>query len=58
MKSNDRQYTYVGNEVKAFSSFRKMLEWAKDENHDGNYYISTRTTTFKHTRKQILDYAR
>lgn len=56
---NDRRYTYLnGTEYKTFTSFRKMLEWAKDEAHDGKYYISTPAMTFTHTRTQILDYAR
>ena len=58
MKSNKR-YTYLnGTEHKTFTSFRKMLEWAKDEAHDGKYFIHCPAMTFTHTRTQILDYAR
>lgn len=56
---SEKRYVYLnGTQFKSFSSFRKMVEWAKDETHDGSYYISTTAMTFKHNRIQILDYAK
>lgn len=50
-----RRYFYLkGTEYKTFSSYRRMAEWAKDEDHDGIYYISCPSITFKHSREEIL----
>lgn len=50
-----RRYFYLkGTEYKTFSSYRRMAEWAKDEDHDGVYYISCPSITFKHSREEIL----
>ena len=32
-----------------------MVKWAKDDNHEGTYYISCPNITFKKTRQQILN---
>ena len=51
----NRRYTYVGDDcVKTFSTFEQMKKWAKDEHHNGTFYISCPDITFKKTRQQII----
>ena len=54
-----RRYSWLGNGscwgVKIFKSYNDMVEWAKDDNHDGTYYISCPNITFKKTRQEILN---
>ena len=53
-----RRYAWIGNgdcwRVKTFSSYKEMVEWAKNSEHEGIYYISCPDITFKKTREQIL----
>lgn len=52
----NRRYTYIGNDgFKTFQSLKQMKEWARDESHDGTYYISAPNITFTKTRQQVLD---
>ena len=52
---NNRRYSYVGADmVKTFKNFKQMQEFAKDEAHNGMYYISCTDVTFKKTRETIL----
>ena len=44
-----------GTEWKVFFNREAFIEWAKDESHDGMYYVSTPRLTFKFTRKQLLE---
>ena len=54
-----RRYFWLGNGscwgFKIFKSYKDMVEWAKDDNHDGTYYISCPNITFKKTRQEILN---
>lgn len=52
-----RRYSWLGNGLcfKIFKSYKEMVEWAKDDNHDGTYYISCPNITFKKTRQEILN---
>ena len=51
-----KRYVWIGEygKFKCFTSYKKMLDWASDENHDGTYYISCTDVTFKKTREQVL----
>ena len=55
----ERRYLWFGNGTclgfKIFKSYREMIEWAKDDNHDGTYYIDCPNITFRKTRQQILN---
>ena len=55
----ERRYSWLGNDscwrFKIFKSYREMVEWAKDDNHEGTYYIDCPDITFKKTRQQILN---
>ena len=42
-------------ESENFSNEDEMVEWAKDNNHDGTYYIDCPNITFRKTRQQILN---
>ena len=54
-----RRYSWLGNGsccwFKIFKSYREMVEWAKDDNHDGTYYIDCPNITFKKTRQQVFN---
>lgn len=51
----NRRYDYLkGTQFKSFTSYKKMKEFAKDENNNGVYYISCPDITFKYSREQIL----
>ena len=51
----ERRYCYVGeNCIKTFTSYKKMLAFAQDESHKGNFYISTPQMTILKTRDQLL----
>lgn len=49
-----RRYVYLkGLEIRSFSNYQKMKEFAKDEKNNGKYYISCPNITFVHTRENI-----
>lgn len=55
-KLKNIRFSYTdGATFKTFSTRKAFLEWAKDENHNGTYYISYPNMTVTHTRAQVQE---
>lgn len=49
------RFSYLDEQVVKFFTTRKaFIEWAKDESHNGKYYVSYHGMTVCKTREQVI----